>query len=71
MFSEVHPDLRASQVALVVKNQTANSRDLRDEDLIPGSGRSPREERGHQYSFLEDPIDRGAWQAKAHRVDQS
>ena len=36
MFSEVYTDLRASQVALVVKNLTANARDLRDADLIPG-----------------------------------
>ena len=36
MFSEVYTDLRASQVALVVKNLTANARDLRDVDLVPG-----------------------------------
>ena len=32
---------------------------------IPGSGRSPGEGNGypHQYSFLENSIDRGAWQA--------
>ena len=37
---------------------------------IPGSGRSPGG--GHdnllQYSCLENPIDRGAWWAKVHRV---
>ena len=33
--------------------------------LIPGSGRSPGEENGNplQYSCLENPMDRGAWQA--------
>ena len=31
----------ASQVMLVVKNLPANARDLRDMDLIPGSGRYP------------------------------
>ena len=30
-----------SQVALVVKNQLANAGDIRDLDLIPGSGRFP------------------------------
>ena len=58
-FSEVYADLRASQVALVVKNLTASARDLRDADLIPGSGRSPGEEYGNplQYSCLENPIE--------------
>ena len=39
-----------------------------DTGLIPGSGRSPGEGNGKpfQYSFLEDPIDRGAWQATVH-----
>ena len=34
-----------------------------DPGLIPGSGRSPGEENGNplQYSFLENPMDRGAW----------
>ena len=35
--------IRASQVALVVKNPLANAGDIRDVDLIPGSGRSPEE----------------------------
>ena len=35
---------RASQVALVVKNPSANARDIRDASLIPGSGRSLEEE---------------------------
>ena len=38
--------------------------------MIPGLGRSPGE--GHdnplQYSCLEIPMDRGAWQATVHRV---
>ena len=34
--------------------------------MIPGSGRSPEEGNGNslQYSCLEDPMDRGAWQAR-------
>ena len=36
----------------------------------PGSGRSPGEGNGNalQYSCLENPMDRGAWQATVHRV---
>ena len=33
--------MRASQVALVVKNMPANAGDIRDMGSIPGSGRSP------------------------------
>ena len=38
--------------------------------LIPGSGRSPGEGNGNplQYSCLENPTDRGAWQATVHGV---
>ena len=41
-----------------------------DLDLIPGSGRSPGEGNGNplQYSCLENPMDRGAWQATVHGV---
>ena len=41
--------------------------------LIPGSGRSPGGGHGNplQYSCLENPMDRGAWQATVHRVTQS
>ena len=37
---------------------------------IPGMGRSPGERHGHplQYSCLENPVDRGAWQAVVHGV---
>ena len=65
--------LWASQVALVVKNSSANAEDVRDMGLIPGSGRSPGGGHGQplQYSCLENPMDRGAWQATVHRVGQS
>jgi len=38
--------------------------------LIPGSGRSPGEGNGYplQCPCLENPMDRGAWQAIAHGV---
>ena len=37
--------------------------------LIPGSGRSPGGGHGNtlQYSCLENPKDRGSWQATVHR----
>ena len=46
----------------VVKNLPANTGDV---NLIPGLGRSPGEGNGNslQYSFLENPMDRGAWWA--------
>ena len=41
--------------------------------LIPGLGRSPGEGNGNplQYSSLENPMDRGAWQATVHGVSKS
>ena len=53
----------------MVKNLSANARDIRDTGLIPGSGRSPEGGHGNplQYSCLENPVDRGAWQATVHR----
>ena len=50
----------------MIKNPPANA----DENLIPGSGRSPEEEKGNplQYSCLGNPMDRGAWQATVHGV---
>ena len=60
-------------LALVVKNLSANAGDIRDENSILGSGRSPGE--GHsnplQYSCMENPMNRGAWWATVHRVAQS
>ena len=44
-----------------------------DPGLIPGSGRSPGERNDIplQYSCLENPMNRGAWQAKVHGVAES
>ena len=52
------------------KESTWNAGDL---GLIPGLRRSPGEGHGNplQYSCLENPMDRGAWQATVHRVAQS
>ena len=55
------------------KNPLANIGDVRDVGSIPGSGRSPGEGCGNplQYSCLENPMDRGAWQTMVHRVAKS
>ena len=44
-----------------------------DLGLIPGSGRSPGEGNGNplQYSCLENPMDREAWEATVHGVAKS
>ena len=41
---------------------------LRDSGSIPGSGRFPggRHSNPFQDSFLENPMDRGVWQATVH-----
>ena len=41
-----------------------------DAGLIPGSGRSPGEGNDSplQYSCLENPMDRGTWQATVYKV---
>ena len=60
---------RASQVALVVKNPSANAGGMRDVGSIPRLRRSPGEGNGNplQYSCLENPMDRG-YSAWGHRV---
>ena len=49
------------------KASACNARDL---GSVPGLGRSPGEGNGNtlQYSCLENPRDRGAWQATVHGV---
>ena len=62
-----------SQVALVVKNVPANAGNVRDAVSVPGSERSLGGEHGNtlQYSYLENPMNRRAWQATVHRVTWS
>ena len=44
-----------------------------DPGSIPGSGKSPGEGNGYapQYSYLENPLGRGTWQATVHGVTKS
>ena len=57
----------------MVKNLPANAGDIGNADSIPGSGRSLEGGTGnpHQYSCLENLMDRGAWWATVHRVEES
>ena len=52
------------------KQSACNEGDL---GLIPGLGGSPGKGNGYalQYSCLENPMDRGAWQATVHGVAKS
>ena len=65
--------LGASQVVRVVKNPHASAGLARDVGLIPGFGRSHGGLNGIplQYSCLENPTDRWAWQATAHAGSKS
>ena len=63
-------DLGASQAALVVKYSPASAGGIRGTGSVSGSRRSPGEGNGNplQYACLENPMDRGTWQATVHRV---
>ena len=64
----------ASQVALVVKNQSANAGDVRDMDLLPGSRRIHSRRKAWsplQYSCLENPMVKEAWWAIVRSVAKS
>ena len=54
----------------MVKNPPANAGDVRDVGSVPGLSRSSGGGHGNplQYSCLENPMDRGAWQSTVHRV---
>ena len=63
-------ELRTPQEAQKVKNPPANAG---DEGSIPGLGRSPGVGKDNplQYSYLGNPMDRGAWWATVHGVTKS
>ena len=60
-------------MALVVKNLPASAGDIRHLGSIPRLGRSPGEGNSNPlwYSCLENPMDRGDWQATVHGVTHS
>ena len=55
---------------LAVNKLPAKERVIKDVSLVPGLGRAHGGEHGNllQYSCLEYPFHRGAWQATAHGV---
>ena len=61
---------RASLVFQTIRESASNAG---KPGLIPGSGRSPEEKNGYplQYSWLENPMVRGAWWTTVHRVTKS
>ena len=62
-----------SQVAAVVKNAPAEAEDITDVGSTPRLGRSPGGGHGNppQYSYLENPTDKGALRATVHAVTAS
>ena len=68
-----HIPREASQVALVVKNTSANAGGMRDAGSIPGSERSAGGGHGNplQSSCLENPMDRGARRAIVRKVTKN
>ena len=63
----------ASQVGSMVKNLPTVQEPQETLSSIPGLTRSPEEGNGNplQYSYLENPIDTGAWQTAVHGVVKS
>ena len=59
-------------MALVAKKLPAKARNVREVGLIPGLERPLGEGHGNslQYSCLENPMDRGAWQAVVYSVSE-
>jgi len=57
----------------MVKDPPANAGDIRDVGSMPGLGKSPGEGNGYplQYSCLENPMDRRAWQATVYGIRKS
>ena len=65
--------LISSSHCLSGKESASNAGATGDADSILGSGISPEGGDGNplQYSCLENPLDRGAWQATVHGVAKS
>ena len=59
--------------SLVAQMVKASAYNVGDPGSIPESGRSPGEGNGNplQYFCLENPMERGAWEATVHEVAKS
>ena len=57
----------------MLNNPAASAEDASDVGSIPGLGRCPGEGNGNllRYSWLENPVDRGFWQATVQGVTKS
>jgi len=68
--SELFPIFRGLPGGTDGKESLCNAGDA---GLIPRLGRSPGEGNGYplQYSCLENPIARGAWQSRVHEIIKS
>ena len=62
------PEPWGFSVVLVLKNPPADARDATDTGSLPGLGRSPGGGHGNplQYSFMDNLMDRRAWQTTVH-----
>ena len=66
-------NVRLTRWSLVVEKLPAIVGDIRDLGLSPVSARSPGEGHGNplQYSWLENPVDRGAWLPTSHSITKN
>ena len=66
-------ETRGFPTGAVVKNPPSTAGDARDVGSVPGLGRSPGGGNGnpHQFSCLENSMDRGGWWATVHGVAKS
>ena len=57
----------------MVKNLPVNAGDVRDIGVFPGLGGSPGGGNGNpfQFSYLENPMNRGTWSARVCRIAKS
>ena len=67
------PQFKAFQVAVVIKNLSANAGDTRDASSIPVLGRSSTvgNDNPLQYSCLENSMGRGVWKTTIHRATKN
>ena len=73
---EINGHLLLGRKAMTNLNSILKSRDitlLTKVHVVKGSTRSPGKGNGNslQYSRLENPMDRGAWQAEVHGINKS
>ena len=64
------PPAKGAYAASASKESACNAGHL---GLTPGSGKSPGEGNGYplQYSCLEKPMDKGAWEVTVHGIAKS